>query len=151
MTAINRLNEGTLSPTTQIPFFDPTNGADRRATLTALADALRPLLASLDSFATQHAAPNANAFSVTIVPPVTNQNVFLALTPTAGFAAATLVLPTLPVDAQQVLVSCTQSVTTLTLTAPDAEAIHGGPTTLAAGAFFRLRFDGALGAWFRVG
>jgi hypothetical protein len=29
--------------------------------------------------------------------------------------------------------------------------VNGAPTTLAANAFFRLRFDGVFNAWYRIG
>jgi hypothetical protein len=54
------------------------------------------------------------------------------------------------VDGQQLLVSCTQAVTTLTV-AGNGSTVNGAPATLAANAFFRLRFDGVFKAWYRVG
>jgi len=49
-----------------------------------------------------------------------------------------------------VLVNCTQAVTTLTINGNGA-TVTGAPTTLAANAFFRLRFEAVAGVWYRVG
>jgi len=89
---------------------------------------------------------------VLINPPQQGQNVFLLLTPTAGFAAGTITLPpqaTLD-DGQELLVTTTQSVTALTV-AGNGATVNGAPTTLAANAFFNLRYDAVNKAWYRVG
>jgi hypothetical protein len=41
-------------------------------------------------------------------------------------------------------------VTTLTING-NGKTVVGGPATLAANAFFRLKYDGVLSTWFRVG
>jgi hypothetical protein len=78
--------------------------------------------------------------------------VWLILTPVAGYAAGTITLPlsTNVVNKQEILVNCTQAVTTLTINGNGA-TVTGAPTTLAANAFFRLRYDGVTGTWYRVG
>ena len=43
---IDRLTEGTLTAGASLPFWDPSNGADRRASITALAALLQELLTS---------------------------------------------------------------------------------------------------------
>lgn len=96
--------------------------------------------------AQQYAAPSATGFSVTITVP----NTWLILTPVAGYAAGTIVLPLNPANEQDVIVNCTQSVTTLTVSG-NGKTVTGAPTTLAANAFFHLRFDATLNAWFRIG
>lgn len=150
--ALQQLNAGAVSSSAQIPFYDPANGGDRRVSLAAMAEALRPLLAPLTNIATVYAAPNASGFTVTIAPPVQGQSLFLALTPAAGYAAGTIALPAkaLLVDGQEVTVATSQAVTALTVNASGVP-VYGAPTTLAAGGFFRLRYEGALGVWFRVG
>ena len=149
MASIINLQTGDLSAASSIPFYDPENGADRRASVSALAALLQTLLSSAGSI-TQYAAPNATGFSVTIAPPTVGASVWLLLTPVAGYAAGTIVLPgaDLRADGQEVTVSCTQAVTTLTVS---GGTINGAPATLAANGFFKLRFDGVLGAWYRVG
>jgi hypothetical protein len=79
---------------------------------------------------------------------------WLALTPTGTIASLTVVLP-IGSDGQEVLVSTTQALTSLTVTGATVGAspqpVNGAPTTMAANAFFRLRFDGVSSSWYRVG
>lgn len=147
--AIERLNTGTPTTASQIPFFDTVNGQDRRA---SLSDMLAALLASQAVDATtQYSAPAATGFGVTIAPGYDGGSVWLLLTPAAGYAAGTITLPSEPTcaDGQEVRVSCTQAVTTLTV-AGNGATVNGAPATLAANAFFTLRFDGVFRAWYRI-
>jgi len=107
--------------------------------------------AGIQPFTTQYAAPSSSGFSVAITPG--DDNIHLILTPTAGFAAGTIVLPIYPgaIDKQEVLVNCTQQVTTLTINANGALAVTGEPTSLGADDFFRLKFDLPTQTWYRVG
>ena len=97
----------------------------------------------------QFAAPSATGFSVTIAPPTTGASVWLILTPVAGYAAGAIVMPSGPVDGQEVLVNSTQSVTTLTVSG-NGSTVTGAPTTLAANAFFRLKYCAVLSTFYRV-
>lgn len=150
--AIERLNQGTLSAASQLPFYDPANGGDARASITALAALLTTLLGSASLQLTQYAAPNASGFNVTLAPQTNGASVWLVLTPLAGYAAGTITLPAVALcqHGQEMLVSCTQAVTTLTVNG-NGGTVNGAPTTLAANAFFRLKFDGVLKVWYRVG
>lgn len=102
-------------------------------------------------FTTQYAAPSATGFSIPI--PLGPDNVHLILTPTAGFAAGTIVLPALSgcVDKQEVLVNCTQQVTALTVSPNGALAVTGEPPSLGADDFFRLKLDLPTQTWYRIG
>lgn len=153
MTNINQLSQDdTVVDSDQFPIWNNTNGSTRRVAASALATYVQSTIDANGGFFTQYAAPNATGFSVTISPPVVGTSVYLLLTPTAGFAAGTIVLPGRgsAVDGQEILVSCTQAVTTLTLSATGSSVV-GGPTTLAANAFFRLRYDGVFNNYYRVG
>jgi len=144
---IRQFSQGTPTSASQVPFYDPENGCDRRASLAEFATALSSLLAGAGGgFVTQYAAPNASGFSVTVVPPAEGASVFLLLSPGGAYAAGTIVLPS-ATDGQEVLVHSRQAVTTLTVSG----TASGAPTTIAAGGFFRMRFDGVLGLWCRVG
>ena len=150
--AIDRLNQGTLSAGSQLPFYDAANGGDARASVTALAALLAALLGSAGLQLTQYAAPNATGFNVVVNPQTNGASSWLILTPLAGYAAGTVTLPAVALCAhgQEVLVNCTQAVTALTV-AGNGATVNGAPTTLAANAFFRLKFDGVLKVWYRVG
>lgn len=96
-----------------------------------------------------YSAPSATGFTATV--PDTDDNYWLILTPVAGYANGTIVLPaaTTAVDQQTVNVNCTQAVTTLAITSSGG-TITGAPTTLAANAYFTLRFDAVTSTWYRV-
>jgi hypothetical protein len=148
--AIDRLNQSSINSASQIPFYDPANGADRRASVAQLATVLQTLLTSLGGFVTQYAAPVATGFSVTVAPPTSGASVFLLLSQGGAYAAGTLVLPA-GVDGQEVLIHSRQAVTTLTVTPASGDTVSGAPTTFAAAGFARLRFDGVNRLWCRVG
>jgi len=156
MTTINQLTAtDTVTAGDLVPVYVQSNGDARKAAMSVLLAYMQANLtfpaAGLPQFTTQYAAPSASGFSVAITPGTAN--IHLILTPTAGFAAGTIVLPTVPgcIDKQEVQVNCTQQVTTLTINANGATAVTGEPTSLGADDFFRLKFDLPTLTWYRVG
>lgn len=149
---ITTLSQTDIKAADSIPFASSENGADRRTSVTQLLALLQSLLDSEGGYTTQYAAPAATGFTVAVAPVVTGGSVWLLLTPVAGYAAGTITLPAQAscVDGQELLVNTTQAVTTLTVSG-NGSTVNGAPTTLAANAFFRLRFDGVFKAWYRVG
>lgn len=151
MSTIDKLSRvSALTAADMVALFSASVGDDAAVTLGVVLAWLQEQLTAEGAMTTQYAAPSATGFSVTVAPPVTGGSVWLLLTPVAGYAAGTVVLPALPVDGQEVLVSCTQAVTTLTVSG-NGSTVNGAPATLAANAFFRLRYDGVLKAFYRVG
>jgi hypothetical protein len=153
MPTINRLSAlDTLQGGDQIPVYDQSNGDARKSSLTLLSDYVQSTIpaASVSTFTTQKSSPAATGFSVNVTD--TGVNVHLILTPAAGYAVGTIILPQsiTSVDMQEVLVNCTKQVTTFVVNGNGA-AISGAPTSLAADAFFRMKFDAATATWFRVG
>lgn len=148
---INELTQADISASDQIPYFSTTNGGSRR---TSLAQLQAVVLDGLEdgTFATQYAAPSATGFNVAIAPPTDGQSVWMVLTPAAGYAAGTITLPAVATCAhgQELLVNTTQAVTALTM-AGNGATVTGAPATLAANAFFRLKFESVLKIWYRVG
>lgn len=138
----------------QIPIYSADNGDARRASMTLISEYVQENITVSDDKVTQYSSPNATGFSVTINSPISNvaTSIWLILTPLAGYAAGTIVLPAVATcaDKQEILVNSTQAITTLTITASGA-TVNGAPTTMAANAFFRLRFDAVLFTWYRVG
>lgn len=110
-----------------------------------------PPFSGFVDYTTQYAAPSSTGFSVQITD--SSANTHLILTPTAGFAAGTIVLPSIAnaVDKQDIIVNTTQQVTALTINGNGAVAVTGEPTSLAADDFFRLKFDALTSTWYRVG
>ncbi|MES0445001.1 MAG: hypothetical protein ABUJ92_00510 [Desulfobacterales bacterium] len=126
------------------------NAQDRSVTNAILTAYLQTLIPSSGVKTTQYAAPSATAFSVQITD--ASDSIWLVLTPTAGFATGTIVLPALAntTDKQEVLVNCTQAVTTLTVDGNGA-TVTGEPAALTANQSFTLRFDAASAVWYAVG
>ncbi|QRF55312.1 hypothetical protein [Variovorax paradoxus] len=154
MTDINDLSSNDqLSIGDLIPIWSSANGDTRRISITALVAFVMAQVAANSGFVTQYAAPSATGFSVQIKPPVAGTAAFLLLTPAAAYAAGTVILPPVAecIDGQEVLVTCTQAVTALTVNGNGATAVNGAPATLAANSFFRLRFDFIAKSWYRVG
>jgi len=143
----------TLSASDLLAVWSAANSDTRKASLSVLQAFLQENLTAPGDDMTQYAAPNATGFNIAIDPSVDGQNVYLLLTPNAGYAAGTITLPAKAecVDGQTVLVSTTQAVTALTVAGNGATAVNGAPTTLAANAFFKLRYDGVFSSWYRVG
>ncbi len=124
-------------------------GDSRTASMTAVAAFVQSTITTSDNKTTQYAAPSATGFSVSIGG--SGASVWLVLTPLATYATGTIVLPAVAtvVDKQELLVNTTQIVTALTIT-PNGATVTGAPTTLAANAFFTLRFEAVTKTWYRV-
>lgn len=154
MSTINQLSAvDQLSVSDLLPVFSTQNGDARKASLAVLAAFIQSQLKEPNGLQTQYFAPNATGFAVTVAPAEDGESVFLLMTPTADFAAGTITLPPLAscADGQEVLVSSTHAVTTLTVAGNGATAVNGAPSTLTANGFFRLRYDGIAQSWYRIG
>jgi len=148
LSAIDALAAGDL-----IPVYDASNGDTRKISASSLSDYVETsIVDKFPEYTVQRSSPSATGFSVTISS-TDGTSIHLILTPVAGYAAGTIVLPAAAtcVDKQEVLVNCTQIVTTLTISENGASHVTGEPTTLAANAFFRLRYDLTTLGWYRVG
>lgn len=130
--------------------YSQTNGDTRKVSGYAVQSVLLAGITASDDKVTQYASPSATAFLVTLTD--NDDSKWLVLTPTAGFADGTIKLPALAscVDRQEILVNCTQAVTNLVVDGNGA-TVTGEPATLAANAFFRLRFEAVTDTWYRVG
>lgn len=143
---INNLTSASvLSLADLIPLWPSADQDTRKATLQALLTLLQANLSVPGALTTQYAAPSATGFSVTLA----KADTWLLLTPAAGYAAGTIVLPATKTAGQRVQVNCTQAVTTLTVSG-NGTTVTGAPTTLAANAFFTLSYDATLNAWYRT-
>ncbi len=149
MADINRYSTAdTLSLSDLFVLWSTVNGDTRKASFSALQSLLVP---GGSASATEYAAPTATGFTATIAQTGGN-NVWLVLTPAAGYAAGSIVLPSAAnsVHGQDVVVSCSQSVGTLTVSSSGA-SVAGAPTALSANGFFRLRYESVTKSWIRVG
>jgi hypothetical protein len=151
MTTINQLSAvDSVNSADQVPIYASGQGDARKASMGTLLSYMQNNISANDDKISQYAAPVATGFTVTVID--SSSSVWLILTPLAGYAAGAITLPSVAncADRQEILVNCTQSVGALTINANGATTV-GAPTTLAANAFFRLRFDAVLKAWYRVG
>lgn len=155
MTTINKLTRtDSVSAGDVVPVYVQNQGDARGASMSVLQAFMQENLdfpdIGMQQFTTQYAVPSATGFSVQIGDGPTN--IHLILTPTAGFAAGTIVLPSPinAVDKQVVVVSCTQVVTALTVSGNGAVSVTGAPTTLEANDAFALKFDFPTSTWYMV-
>ena len=121
----------------QIIVWSVNNSDSRKSTVSALVSLMQESLdIGKQAFTTQYAAPAATGFNVQITDG--DDNIWLILTPVAGYAAGTITLPSLVnlADKQEVLINCTQAVTTLTVD-PNGATVVGQPTTLATNDSFK--------------
>lgn len=155
MPQINQLTAvDTVVGADQLPIYSSGQGDARKAAMSVILAYMQDNLTFSESglsYTTQYAAPSATGFSVQITDD--SDNTHLILTPVAGYAAGTIVLPAVGnvIDKQEVLVNCTQAVTTLTIDGNGAVAVTGEPSGLAANDFFRLKYDLTVQTWYRVG
>ncbi|MES2350169.1 MAG: hypothetical protein V4641_21585 [Pseudomonadota bacterium] len=153
MTSVSNLSPvDSVSGSYQIPVEVQQSGDLRKMSVDLLVAFIQESLTSSGNFQTQYAAPAATGFNVALVPVTPGGNLYLLLTPVGAYAAGTITLPTVDnvADGQEILCNTTQAVTTLT-TAGSGATVVGAPTTLAANAFFRLRYNLVLNTWYRVG
>lgn len=80
------------------------------------------------------------------------EGTYLLLNPTTGINLGAITLPDSAevMDKQELLFSCSQQITNLTVNGNGAVVI-GAPNAISATAFFKLKFDKLSGTWYRVG
>lgn len=139
------------SPGDQLAVYAPNTGDARRLPMSAL----------LAYFQQQFAAPTmsttlsvpATGFSIAVPTPVSQQQ-WLLLQPAGALASGTITLPlnTSTPDGTEVLVTTTQTITTLNIGLNGASALNGVTSggSLTAAAPFRIRFYQATNSWYRI-
>ena len=133
-----------------LPIYVPNNGAARKVSVTQLLTYFQTVFAA-PTVSTNLYTPGAG-FNVTVPTPVSEQQ-WMLLQPAGTLATGTITLPlnTGVPDGTQLLVTTTQIITAFTLALNGAAAAFGAPTTLAANAFFTMRFYQATNSWYRIG
>lgn len=150
MPTINQLSPlSQVSGGDQLPIYVPNNGDARRVSVTQLLQYFQQTFAA-PTVATNLYTPGTG-FNITVPTPTTEQQ-WMLIQPAGTLAAGTITLPlnTGVPDGTQVLVTTTQIITTFTLALNGAAAAFGAPTTLAANAFFTMRYYQATNSWYRV-
>jgi len=151
MTTINQLNAAdTINISDLLPIYSQQNGDARKVSAYQLAQFVAGQITVPDDKITQYSAPALTGFTTQVND--ASDSVWLIMMPTGTMAAGTIKLPAVAnaANRQEVLVNCTQIVTALTVDGNGA-TVTGAPSTLAANAFFRLRYESTLKTWYRVG
>jgi len=147
MSEINQQNQvPSVNQSDLIPVYSNKYGVTQNMAVSQLTDYIIALIGGGLSVLTQYASPNATGFTINLT---STPNLWLIITPLAGYAAGTLVLPASPVNAQQFTVSCTQSVGTLTVNG-NGKTVNGAPASLSANGTFTMRYDGVMGSWYLI-
>ena len=150
MSAINNLNAAdSINGSDLVPIWSQYSGDARKISANMLADFVGANVSFVDAVESQYFAP----LTGTTLSVLDNKGaVWLILTPAGTLANLTLLLPAVAnvLDHQELVVNSTQTLTALTINGNGASVV-GGPTTLAANGFFRLRFDAVLKTWYRIG
>ena len=133
-----------------LPIYVPNNGDARKVSVTQLLAYFQTVFAA-PTVSTNLYTPGAG-FNITVPTPVSEQQ-WMLLQPAGTLATGTITLPlnTGTPDGTQLLVTTTQIITAFTLALNGAAAAFGAPTTLAANAFFTMRFYQATNSWYRIG
>jgi hypothetical protein len=158
VTTIDRLSAlDELAAGDSLVLYSSANSDARRATLTTLLEFLAENQTSTARpFFSQYSAPSGNftvAIGATHDDADGSENVHLILTPTGTITTGAITLPAVAgcVDGQEVLLNTTQIVTNFSVAGNGAADVIGEPSTLAANAFVRLKFDEVTTNWYRVG
>jgi len=133
----------------QLPIYVPNNGDARKVSVSQLLAYFQTVFAA-PTVATNLYTPGAG-FNITVPTPVSEQQ-WMVIQPAGTLATGTVTLPlnTQTPDGTEVLVTTTQIITAFTLALNGAAAAFGAPTTLAADAFFTMRFYWATTSWYRI-
>jgi len=144
LSGISQVSGGDL-----LPVYVSNNGDARKVSITQLLQYFQQTFAA-PTVSTNLYTP-ATGFNITVPTPVSEQQ-WMVIQPAGTLAAGTITLPlnTGVPDGTQVLVTTTQIITSFTLAANGAANTYGAPTTLAANAFFTMRFYQATNSWYRV-
>jgi hypothetical protein len=145
MAQINQLAlMSSVSSGEQLPVYSPTNGDARRVSIGTLLDYFEQTFAS-PTLATNVYTPGTG-FNLAVPTPVAAQQWMLI----QATGTITRPLNTQTPNGTEVLITSTQIITTFTLALNGASSAFGAPTTLAANAFFRMRFVQDTNSWYRI-
>lgn len=146
MSAIHKLNSGVPSMTDTIPFGSSTDDGDLKCTLATLAGVLQ---SGSGESQTIYESPVSGG-TVNALPSIEGVSVHVLLTPLAALASLTVFLPVNAGHEQEVLVTSTQSISTIVVNG-NGNGASGSPSSMAAGGYFRMKFDAIADVWVRVG
>lgn len=141
-----------LAPEDEVPFYSAAQQDTRKVALPALASYLQAVIEGEPDTTVYALNIVGSTFTAAIEPAAVGANVWAQLTLGGTFTFGVIALPGPETrgDSQEVLVTCTNAVAVLSVTASGA-TVTGAPPALSGGDFFRMRFDQVALKWFRVG
>jgi hypothetical protein len=144
LSGISQVSGGDL-----LPVYVSNNGDARKVSITQLLQYFQQTFAS-PTVATNLYTPGTG-FNITVPTPTSEQQ-WMIIQPAGTLAAGTITLPlnTGVPDGTEVIITTTQIITSFTLALNGAANAYGAPTTLAANAFFTMRFYQATNSWYRI-
>lgn len=136
----------------ELPIYSQENGSTRKASVQVLAVTVGELIKSPQITTVYTVILSGNNFTASPLPAVSGGSVWLQITLSVTAPSGTINLPGSAdrADGQELLVTCNQAVTTLTIAGFGASVL-GAPASLAANGFFKLRYDLISNCWYRVG
>lgn len=153
MPSIDQLSEApSLAADDKLPVFLKGANDTRAASLATVASCVQSLIAGEPDETLYSLTTDGGGFVVAVLPTAPGGSVWAQIALSAPAATGVIALPGADDRAhgQEVLVTCTNAVTALTVSGSGA-TVYGAPASLAAHGFFRLRFDSISTAWYRVG
>lgn len=151
MATINQLSaQEILANSDQFVIYSSSNG-----------DARKMAASSLLTYITSNITQGKSKFILKKDAPVTGGTTTLnddstdqwgLITPLAGLVTLTIVFPgsTHAIEGQEILINCTQAVTTVTWSSSGATFV-GAPTSFVAEDYLRFKYEPVTKKWYRVG
>lgn len=150
MATINQLSLlSSVSGGDQIPVYSSNNGDARRLSISSLLSYFQSSFASPE-FSVQFVTPGTG-FNIAITQ--NGNNTWLLMQPVSTLATGTITLPlnTVASDGQEILVTSTQTITSISVGLNGATAAYGFPASIVDDRFFKLRFYSNTNSWYRIG
>ena len=147
MTTINQLSRlDTLTAGDLVPIWATSKGDDRAAPISVLQTYMQNNLTFPRDKATQTEEPNATGFTIQ----VNSATSWLLLLPTAAFATGTVTMPAEPMDKDEITISTTQTITSLTINST-VVTIPRPAAALNAHTAITMKYDAVSKNWYVVG
>lgn len=153
MATIDQLSDvDALEGGDEIAIYQKANTSTRKTDLQTLATAVNTLIQGEPDSTVYAMTMAGNSFTANALPAAPGASVWLQITLNITAPNGTINLPSVDdrANGQEVLVTCTQAVTALTLIGFGANVL-GAPTSLTINGFFKLRYDLVTNCWYRVG
>jgi hypothetical protein len=148
MPTIDQLSQASsIADADELALYSKANKDTRKVTVPQLAAAV---LESIEG-APDDTVYSLDAGSVAVLPATPGGNVWAQITLSATVANFTVILPGADdrTHGQEVLVTCTQTVTALAVNGNGA-ALSGAPTTSGPALPFRMKYDLISNTWYRI-